>query len=514
MPPAFARNTFFGFISGAAVAVGGFLASAIAARLLGAEGMGVIAYTLWCVTIAAAIAGLGVNMVLQRFIPSLCAEGKDDEAEGLAGAAARLSLLAAIVVSLLLFCWLYWPGSSAIETTSPASAPQSVLIGLVLAWFMCWRMADVYLNYLKGEQRFGDVARLTVLSALINLGMIGLGSWLFGVAGALAGYVAGYVVPAARIGPLLRKRHTVGQELRRQVVGFASTSWSAGVVGGLVFGRTEIVFLEHYVGIGAVGLFAVAATVTAMAAQLAPLLLSALLPYLSEQQGLGAHDRIHRMYRTMVGVSALLVVPLCIGIAAIAPVLVPFMFGADFADAAPVASVLLIAAALVSPGVTTASLIYSTGKSGFLLISSSLGLAGTMALGFLLIPRFGLMGAAWSRSIVQVSVIAIETWYVTRRLGFAPPFRAFGAITLAAVIQGAVAYSLATGLGGIASLAVAIPAAVVVYAVTLRIFSVLPMVDPALIDALIKHVPPRVMRLLSRIIKLLSPATKDRFEPD
>lgn len=512
MPEAFARNTYLGFTSGAAVALAGFIGSAIAARLLGPEGMGVIAYVVWCVTVATTIAGLGIGMVQQRFVPSLRAEGKNDETEGLIGATTRLAILAAIVGGLLLFCWLYWPGSSAIETHS--GAPLIVLIGLVLAWFVCWRMADVYLNYLKGEQRFGEFARLSASSAVLKLVVMGLGAWLFGVAGALAGYVAGYVLPASRVWKLLRNKPSVGQQLRRQVMGFALASWAAGVIAGLAFGRTEIVFLERYAGIGAVGLFAAAAMLTDTMMLLTPLLLSALLPYFSEQHGLGAHDHLHRLYRTATGLVALLVAPLCVGIAASAPVLMPLVFGAEFADAAPVASVLLIAAAVCLPGVVTAYLIYSTGKIGLLLISNGVGLAGTIALGFVLIPHYGLMGAAWSRAIVLVSVVAIETWYVTRRLGFAPPYRALGAITIAAALEGSVAFALITAFGGIISLVLAIPASVVVYAVALRTLAVLPMVDPELVDALTAHAPRRMRRVLSWILKLVSPAPKGHSLPE
>jgi O-antigen/teichoic acid export membrane protein len=513
MSPAFARNTFLGFVSGAAVAFAGFMGSAIAARLLGPGGMGVVAYAVWCVTVATTIASLGTALMLQRFIPNLRAVGKNDEAEGLIGATVRLSILAAIMGGFLLFGWMHWPGRSAIET--PSSAPLIVLIGLVLAWFMCWRMADVYLNYLRGEQRFGEFARINALSALIRLVAIGLGAWLFGVAGALAGYVAGYIVPASRIRELLRKRAAIGHELKRQVGKFVLISWVAGVIGGLVFGRTEIVFLEHYAGIRAVGIFAVAATLTDMAVQLPPLLLSALLPYFSEQHSLGARDQMFRLYRMTTGLLALVMAPLCIGIAAIAPVLVPLLFGTDFADAVPVATVLLLTAAAVnSLGVTTVYLIYSTGKIGLLLISNGLGLAGTIVLGFILIPRFGLMGAAWSRAVVQVLVVAIEIWYVTKRLGFAPPYRAFGAILIAAVIPGVVAYVISTGLGGILSLVVAIPVAVVVFLLGLRVLAVLPMVDPLLIDALIAHAHPRMRDFLSWVLKLVSPATNGRYEAD
>jgi O-antigen/teichoic acid export membrane protein len=512
MPKAFARNTFLGFASGAAAALAGFVGTAIAARLLGPEGMGVIAYAVWCVTVAATIAGLGIGLVLQRFIPNLRAEGKHNEAEGLIGAMARLSVLAAIVGTLLLFGWLYWPGGSAID--GPSRAPRIVVIVLVLAYFICYKLADVYLSYLRGEQRFDEFARLSGFSAVIKMVLLGLGAWLFGIPGALAGYVAGSVLPASRIWRLLRNKPSVGQQVGRQVMSFALISWSVGVMSGLVYGRTEIVFLEHYAGLVAVGLFAAAATLTDTMVLLTPLLLSAQLPYFSEQQGLGEYDHLRRVYRTATGLVALLVVPLCIGIAAIAPVLVPVLFGAEFADSVPAASVLLIAAAVWLPGVTTHYLIYSTGKIRLLLVSNALGLVGTIALGFFLIPRFGLMGAAWSRAVVQVSVVAIETWYVTRRLGFAPPYRALGAIALAAGIQGAVAYLIITGLGGIMSLVVAIPAGLLVFAVALRVLAVLPMVDPALIDTVISHAPRRLRHLLSWVLKLVSPSSKGPSAPE
>jgi O-antigen/teichoic acid export membrane protein len=511
MPQAFARNTFLGFISGAAVALAGFIGGAIATRLLGPEGTGVFAYAVWCLFVAAAIADLGIGLVLQRFIPNLRAEGRHDEAEGLIGATTRVSALAVIVVGLLLMGWLYWPGGAAMEV--PAQTPRIVLTALVLAAFIVKQMADVYLAYLKGEQRFGEFARLSSLSALIRLLVTVLGAWLFGVAGAVAGYIAASVLPASRIWQLVRKKPSVGQGLRRRVLRFALTGWSAGVIGILVWGRSEIVFLEHYAGLSTVGLFAAATMLTDMAVLLPPLFLPALLPYFSEQHGLGAHERMHRLYRVMTGLLALVLIPSCIGLAAIAPVLVPMLFGADFADAVPAATVLLTAAAISSLGNTTSDLIYSTGRIAALLLSNGLGLVGTIALGFLIIPRFGLMGAAWSRAGVQVLVVAIETWYVTRRLGFTPPYRALGAITLAGVIQGVVAHVLTTWLGGVTSLALAVPVAVVVFVVALRALRVLPMVDPALVDIAIQHAPRQVRRVLSWILKLVSPAAKGPSAP-
>lgn len=211
---------------------------------------------------------------------------------------------------------------------------------------------------------------------------------------------------------------------------------------------------------------------------------------------------MQRLYRTITALLALVIVPLCLGLAAIAPVLVPVFFGAEFTDAGPVASVLLIAAAVSSLGVTTFYLLQSMGKTGFLLVSNGIGLVGTVALGFLLVPHFGLMGAAWSRGAVQVLVVLIETWYVTRRLGISPPYRALGAITLASAAQGAVAYAIGAELGGALSLLVSLPAAVVVYLAVLRLLSVARLIDPKLMSRLVEKVPQRVRPLTRRLLNV------------
>lgn len=494
----FLRNTILGFGSGAAVALAGFIGNAITARLLGPDQLGIFAYVVFCVTIASVVASLGINIVQQRFIPNLRAEGKDDEADGLTGALTRVSMLAAVVGGVALFAFLYWPGRKATEM--PSQTIQMVVFAVALIWFFFWRMAEVYQFYLRGEQRFGELARISAISALVKLAVIALGAWLFGIPGALAGFIAGNLLPASRIVRLLRIKPFVGQVLRGQVVKFALASWATGVLGALVFGRTEILFLEHYTGLSAVGFFTAAVTVAEMAVQLPPLLLSALLPRFSEQHGLGAQDDMQRLYRTMTALIAMLIVPLCLGLAAIAPVLVPLLFGAEFDDAVPVASVLLVAAAISSLGVTTFYLLQSVGKTGFLLLSNGLGLVGTIVLGFLLVPRYGLIGAAWSRGAVQVSVVLIETWYVTRKLQISPPYRALGAIAVASVAQAAVAYYLCLEFGGIVALLIAIPAAIITYLVALRALAVTRIVDPGLRERLISKAPARMRPVISRIV--------------
>ncbi|WP_431234895.1 lipopolysaccharide biosynthesis protein [Mycolicibacterium psychrotolerans] len=511
-PPNFARNTLLGFISGAAVTLSGFVGSAIAARLLGPDDLGVVAYIIWCVTLTVAVSTVGSDVVQQRFIPSLRAMGRNDEVAGLVGAILRVAVVVAVVAGVLLFVYLDGPGRGALGGLSHTS--QIVVIAIGLTWFICWRLSDLYLYNLRGEQQFDKLARISSLSALMRVTTTVLGAWLFGVPGALAGNIAATILPARRVLPLLRNKPRVGQELRREVFRFTLVSWMIALTGNLLFGRTQIVFLEHYTTLTAVGLFAAALTVAEMASQLPQLFLSALLPRFSEQSGQGAHDHMMRLYRTMTALMALVMFPLCLGLAAITPVLVPLIFGDEFTEAASVASILLIITGICSLGGTNNFLMLSLSKTKILVISNVVGLAGLLLLSFLVIPRYGLMGAAWSRGAVQILVIAIEIVCTAIQTGFHPPYRALGTIALAAVAQGAVAYVVVLNIGGAWSLVVALPAAVITYLIGLRLLAVLPMVDPTLPNRLISHTPARMKPLVSRVLRLLAPPTTGRAEQD
>jgi O-antigen/teichoic acid export membrane protein len=512
MAPNFARNTFLGAISGAAIALSGFVGSAIAARLLGPDDLGIFAYVVWCVTIAAAVSTVGSDVVQQRYIPKLRAMDRSDEVDGLVGAIVRIAMAVAVAVAVVLFIYLDGPGSGALAQLSPRS--QIVVIAVALTWFICWRMSELYLFNLRGEQQFDRLARVSGISALMRVVTTVLGALLFGVPGALAGYIAATILPASRLLPLLRFKPHVDQSLKRELVRFTLVSWGISVVGNLVFGRTQILFLEHYNTLTAVGLFAAALTVAEMAAQLPQLLLSALLPRFSEQSGQGARDHMLRLYRMMTALMAMVMFPLCLCLAAITPALVPLIFGDEFAGAIPIASILLIVTAICSLGPTNNYLMLSLGKTGILLASNIVGLVGVILLSFLAIPQYGLLGAAWSRGIIQILVIAIEIVCTAIQIGFHPPYRALGAIALAAVAQGAVAYSIVLTLGGAASLLVAIPAAIITYLIALRVFSVLPLVDPTMPSRLISHAPARLKPLVSRIMRLLSPSTTGATEQD
>lgn len=511
MTRALVQNTLLGSLAGFATTLATFAGGVVVARLLKPEGVGALGYAVWCIGVAISLADLGVSTALQRYIPELNAKGRPEEASGMIGLLARVTLLSVIATLVLLFAWLQFRKSEAVE---PWILADPVVIGLILATFVAQALGSFYTAYLKGGQRFGSLARLSLATSAIQFIVVAVGAWWIGVAGALAGYVAAALLPAVRSLPFFLQRGTASVALKRRVVRFAFGSWFAGIIGGLVWARSEIVFLEAYAGLHVVGLFAAAATLAGLATTLPALLTGALLPFFGEQHGAGARDRMQEVYRVMTLVVALLVLPACFGLAAIAPVLVPVLFGSDFVAAAPAAMVLLIPAAVGAVAAGATNLIYGVEKSSIFLFSNAAGLVGTVAFGFLVIPRFGLMGAAWARAAVHTFVVAIETWYLCRRLGYDPPWRALASITLAAALSGLAAHLVVTVISGPICLLLAIPAAVVTFAVALRLLDVISMLDPVLVRQAAGALPAAARPLVSMVLRLLSPTVMCREAPD
>jgi O-antigen/teichoic acid export membrane protein len=76
------------------------------------------------------------------------------------------------------------------------------------------------------------------------------------------------------------------------------------------------------------------------------------------------------------------------------PILIPFIFGSSFASAIPAASLLVCVSGLAVSTVIVTNLINALERNDFLFSNSLFGAACAVVMGFLLVPRLGLMGAA------------------------------------------------------------------------------------------------------------------------
>ncbi|WP_312911786.1 polysaccharide biosynthesis C-terminal domain-containing protein [Natronosalvus caseinilyticus] len=139
----------------------------------------------------------------------------------------------------------------------------------------------------------------------------------------------------------------------------------------------------------------------------------------SEMWSKGQHETVTEIASQSTRLNLSLMVIMIIGLAALADVFVPIYFGSEFYPAVGPLLVLL-------PGVLGFALarpIFAIGQGKGELRSLVLATSGAavlnLCLNLLLIPRYGMIGAALATSIGYGSMVLLHTW-IARRIGFDP----------------------------------------------------------------------------------------------
>jgi O-antigen/teichoic acid export membrane protein len=360
---------------------------------------------------------------------------------------------------------------------------------------------------LAGRQRFDLLARLTFFSSLVLVVGQTAGARFFGVPGALMGTAAGALLPALYGLGLLRGSSRTGPvpaALGSRVWRYAANTWLAAMVSAIIWSRAEIFFLERYRGSGEVSSFAVGVALSSLASQGPLLLMGAFLPHFSQLRGAGERPAIAAAYASGTRLVALLLFPLSFGIAAVVPVLLPLVYGAGYSAAVPVATALLMLASLGFANIGS-SLMYAYERSRFIAMAGVVGAVVSVGAWLLLVPAFGAEGAVLVRAALQVSMIALATWYIVRVLGFPFPMASLGRTLLAAMASAltmrlTITFSqtalglLAAGTLGLAS-----------YLLAARWLRVVEEEDARRIQAMTGRLPGLLARPLGHVIAWLSP---------
>jgi O-antigen/teichoic acid export membrane protein len=477
----FARNSAYGTIAGLCAALGSLLTSVIVAHSLGVESTGVIAFALWVVILAAAVADLGIQATLARYLPELIAAGRTVQAARLT-ALLRRDLTLACGAALAGFA-----GYGAWQWHAGGEEPTIwVLVGLACA---LQALAGFTYGYLRGVQRFNRLALMTAISLAAQLIIVALGSLTFGILGALAGYCAGSVLPAVMSLRLSRSAGPLDAVIRARARRYAIYAWAGALSSAFVWSRAEVFFLNRSAGSAAVGLFTVGLTLANLASQGPLLLTTGLLPYFAQNFGRGALAELREAYAVATRVLAFLVFPACFGMAAVLPALLPMLYGEAFADAVPAAMILVLAAGIGSASSVGSSVVMALDRSDFIFVSGLIAALLSVVAGFTAIPAFGLIGAAWARAAIQVSAVALGSWFVYYRLHLPLPLRDLAKLLFAAALCGAAARACLFLAPGGVSLLVAILAGAAVYIVSVRLLRALPASDIDRLRAMIRPLP-------------------------
>jgi O-antigen/teichoic acid export membrane protein len=170
----FARNSGLNAVSGASILLASLFSGIVVARLLGTEGAGTVAFALWIASMITPVIGGGMSAGIGRSLPELTGRGEIAQAQAFSGWLSR-RLLAYVLLALTGFIATISIEPSiaariAAFLASDDSGGQSRVLLLLLPILIVGQVMAVFGNsYLRGLQAFGRLARLSVVSLLLQV---------------------------------------------------------------------------------------------------------------------------------------------------------------------------------------------------------------------------------------------------------------------------------------------------------------------------------------------------------
>ena len=248
----------------------------------------------------------------------------------------------------------------------------------------------------------------------------------------------------------------------RQIVGYAAPATGSSVLYSAVR-NIDYVILAAWLPAAQVGYYLRGFLLGSdYQSKISGILLRVAFPVLSRSRDRG---ELRRVRARMVRVHAALIFPLLFCLIAVAPDLVPWLYGPNWAPAAPLAQILALGGMVAAVGTGTGPLLLATGHPKALFAYNLVGFVAYSA-AVLVAVQFGLLAVCWAVVGVRLVSFVLLQYLVVDRIVGIPLLETLRDDALPALSAGIVLLGVAWGaVEGLH--AISAPAAVVVIAASL-----------------------------------------------
>jgi O-antigen/teichoic acid export membrane protein len=406
----------------------GYLFKVYLARVLGAENLGIYALGITLVGFLGIFNTLGLSQSAVRFVAAYRAAGKFEQLHALLWRGGALLLAANVLFSLVLLVF---------GRLIAVRFYHSPVLVQYLKWFALILVFGVVSNfYGKVLAGYRDLSRRTLIVNFVGSPLTMLVAILFISAGlGLRGYLMAQVVGAAIVTLLLlfavRELTPASARFtahRGSPLGLEVWSFSAAVMGisFMEFLMLEVdkIALGFYRGAREVGIYSVAAAVVAYV----PLVLGSInqifAPTIADLHTRGDHALLARLFQSLTKWVIGITLPLATVIIIFARPLMR-IFGPDFESGWAILIVGTIGQ-LINCGVGSVGylLLMSGNERRLIKVQMAMG-AVMVALSIVLVPLWGIVGAAMAAAITNAGTNAWNLIEVRKALGMFPYTRSY-----------------------------------------------------------------------------------------
>jgi len=455
-----------------------FVIAFFLARLLGVEQYGIYILAISAATLIASIATLGLDTTMVRYVAILRSKHDDAGVWGTLQIGVGFSFLASTLLSLGLY-FLAEPIAGGLFK-EVRLAPFFQLFSFIIPFMT---LSSVLVGVARGFKRM-DYSALAENGVLFITRMIMVGILALIHLDAFTAVIAfglSELAVSITLLYLLNKEYSLKRSLNegrreyRKIITFALPFWMSGIL--TKFRKNiQTLLLGTLNTVSSVGIFSIASKINLISLIFYKSIIASVKPVLAELDGRNDWEQIGQLYQTTTRWTFMANLPIFI-IMAIFPEQLMSIFGKSFTTGA-LALIILALGELVNAGTgICGSIIDMTGRTKLKLANSIFWVLLISVSNVILIPRWGVVGAAIASSLSVASVNllrVLEVWILYRMQPYNISYLKPVAAGLAAVISTLVLKELLPTEGGILFTAIKILVLLIVYAVTLLLLGILP----------------------------------------
>ncbi|MDZ7294030.1 MAG: oligosaccharide flippase family protein [candidate division KSB1 bacterium] len=419
-----------------------FLLLPLYTHFLSREEMGVTTIMFTYLAIFTILYTYGLNSAFLRFY---IMEESEQGKKRIFSTAFLTSLISSFCFSAVLYVAAAPAAALLFSAESHATgAPLTTIVRYGAAILFCDSLAILPFLVLRAEERSGRFVLFKSFNVVSNIVLNVVLVALMGrkVEGVFLANVISSALTLAVLMPLVlsRMRLTYSRSDLRELLAFG-LPYMPSTLSVVILDTIDRPLLERLAGVDVAGLFGAGARIAIVMNLLVSAFSFAWHPFfLSTVKEENAKEIFSKVltYLLVVCCSVFLVVSLLVDHLVRLRLGGFTLFEEKFWDCTAVVPVLMLAYIPYAAHVNFLIGIYLEKKTGYLPLSTGLGMAGNLAANFLLIPAMGMMGAAWAR-VIAYTIMALVLYPIGQRL-YPVPYE-FGRIAKLAVVVAAVFFA-------------------------------------------------------------------------
>lgn len=419
----FARGSlliFAGLFFGRILAM---LTNVAMARRLGTHDFGVYLIGLSIFQIAATVSNIGIPGILPRFLAG-CDDGRQQErVSGLLATSTGLCLITTVLVSILIYAFSKEISISVFKIPELTGMLRVISFAIPVSV-----VTSVFISAFRGfEKTRPKVIFQDLLPALLTLMLFFSLSYCgFGLTAAYLAFTCSSGIILVLTLPTLGK--ALNFRLRFQSADFATArgllalSWPLGIesVVWITYGQIDKLLIGFFLPPSDVGIYAAAASVTVILSIIPQAFSYLSLPVFSTLLSNRATDELRRVYKKTAKTIFQVSFPVFLCLIVLSKEIPTVLYGGKYSDGAMVLTILAVGSIWSCFLGPAKDLLVGAGKTAVPLLASSAGCACNVSLNIVLIPKYGIHGAAAATCVSSLVSVLVTGFFIQRHFKMLP----------------------------------------------------------------------------------------------